>query len=108
MIRPIFPVVDYVINQNYISEFLCINKEKPELQCEGKCYLMQMLQEQEKKRHQDFPKINMEDYPIGFVEFLDCPAGNKNSGFSTNIPEYFDLYDFLFIATNFHPPNSIS
>ena len=107
MYRPVAPLFQYIADKDYIAEFLCINQERPELKCEGKCYLMQMFQEQEKERHQNLPKINLEDYPIGFVEFLDWPESNHNSGFSINIPEYSDFYNFLFSATNFHPPNSI-
>ena len=39
LFRPIFPVLNYVVNYEYISNELCENKEKPELQCNGKCHL---------------------------------------------------------------------
>ena len=42
-LKPIFPVVDYVVNYNYISTVLCENKAKPELKCNGKCQLMKGL-----------------------------------------------------------------
>lgn len=32
---------NYFINQAEITELFCINKEKPTLACNGKCYLMQ-------------------------------------------------------------------
>lgn len=35
----------YRLNKSQIVENLCINKSRPELQCEGKCYLTQKLQE---------------------------------------------------------------
>jgi hypothetical protein len=41
--KPIFPVMDYAINYDYISKVLCINKDKPELKCNGKCHLMKEL-----------------------------------------------------------------
>jgi hypothetical protein len=31
------------INYDYISKVLCINKDKPELKCNGKCHLMKEL-----------------------------------------------------------------
>ncbi|AQX14372.1 hypothetical protein BAX94_03585 [Elizabethkingia meningoseptica] len=37
--KPLTPVVDYVINYDYISQELCINKNRPEIHCNGKCYL---------------------------------------------------------------------
>ncbi|WP_051413442.1 hypothetical protein [Zhouia amylolytica] len=43
LFKPLWPVVDYIINYKYISEVLCENKDKPELNCDGKCYLSKML-----------------------------------------------------------------
>ncbi|MPT32050.1 MAG: hypothetical protein E2600_10385 [Chryseobacterium sp.] len=39
VLKPVLPLVEYVVNYDYISEVLCINKKKPELHCNGKCYL---------------------------------------------------------------------
>jgi hypothetical protein len=40
---PLFPIVEYAIEKDYISEILCINRDKPEMKCDGKCYLSQKL-----------------------------------------------------------------
>lgn len=42
--RPVLPYVEYALNQAYIAEVLCINKERPQLKCDGKCYLNAQLQ----------------------------------------------------------------
>ena len=47
-IRPILPFLDYYVNYEYISEVLCINKDKPMSTCNGKCYLSQQLKEAQK------------------------------------------------------------
>lgn len=39
-------MVDYQANKEYIMEFLCINRDKPELKCEGKCQLTKKLKAQ--------------------------------------------------------------
>ncbi|HLW14642.1 MAG TPA: hypothetical protein VKX30_03975 [Flavobacteriaceae bacterium] len=44
LIRPILPVLEYGWNYEYISKVLCINTDKPELKCDGKCYLTQEIQ----------------------------------------------------------------
>ena len=41
--KSLLPVVEYVVNYEYISKVLCVNKAKPELQCNGKCHLMKEL-----------------------------------------------------------------
>lgn len=43
LLKPVLPVLDYVVNYEYISKVLCVNKAKPKLQCNGKCHLMKEL-----------------------------------------------------------------
>lgn len=43
VLRPAIPLADYVVNYNYIKTVLCINKAKPQLMCNGKCYLRKEL-----------------------------------------------------------------
>ena len=38
-----WPVVDYVVNYDYIVKVLCENKDKPEMKCNGKCHLTKEL-----------------------------------------------------------------
>lgn len=45
--RPIYfvgQVLYFQLNIDYIIETYCVNKEKPELQCNGKCHLAKQLQ----------------------------------------------------------------
>jgi len=37
------PYVDYFLNKDYIIEFLCINNDKPESDCNGNCHLNEQL-----------------------------------------------------------------
>lgn len=46
--------VNFTINRKYIIENFCINKDKPELACDGKCFLMQKMNE-EKERQESLP-----------------------------------------------------
>lgn len=39
LLGPVFPVLEYLMNYDYISTQLCENKDKPILTCHGKCYL---------------------------------------------------------------------
>ena len=38
---------DFLIHQEYIAEVLCINKDKPMLNCDGKCFLATQLKQAE-------------------------------------------------------------
>jgi len=41
--KPLWPMVNYIVNYNYIVTVLCENKDKPEMQCNGKCHLTKEL-----------------------------------------------------------------
>lgn len=43
-----FVTLNYFVNQSEIIELFCINKEKPQLQCDGKCHLATQFSEIEK------------------------------------------------------------
>lgn len=43
LVKPLWPTVEYIINYDYIVNELCENKDKPQLNCDGKCYLAKQL-----------------------------------------------------------------
>lgn len=105
--KPIFPVATYIIQYDYIVNELCVNKDKPTLNCNGKCHLMKELA----KASNDDQKEN-KDYKFPVFEtisFLEAP-------FSYNLPLVFlqkaerndlklaDLYAFNFSDAIFQPP----
>ena len=45
----LFVYAGFELNQNYIASTLCENRNKPELHCNGKCYLMKKLKQAEEK-----------------------------------------------------------
>ena len=104
MLRPIAPVLEYVINQEYISEYLCINRDKPVLECNGKCYLMSMLKKQQKEKQSQVPAIVMDDYPIGFVLISAFYPEAYTNLVKLLAADYHNTYSFLFSTFNFHPP----
>ncbi len=72
LLRPVSPLVEYVINYQSISTELCENLDKPELECNGKCHLSKQFKKQkESSEQQSFRlKIKWQDYPVGFVNCL--------------------------------------
>ena len=44
-----FVYAGFELNQNYIISALCENRDKPQLHCNGKCYLMRKLKQAEEK-----------------------------------------------------------
>nr|WP_233098677.1 hypothetical protein [Aureibaculum flavum] len=68
MIRPIVPVIDYNLNYDYIAKVLCINKDEPELKCNGKCHLAKEIKKTLPSDNQDkpsgLPVIDFDKFPI--------------------------------------------
>lgn len=50
VLMPSIVFLDFKVNQDYIAENLCENREVEESTCEGKCQLMQSLSKIEKKK----------------------------------------------------------
>jgi hypothetical protein len=48
--------LSFKINQGYIAKVLCINRNKPESQCNGKCVLMQRIKAAEEKEKKEIPQ----------------------------------------------------
>ena len=46
LIQPALPVLEYLINYDYIVNELCENRDKPVLTCNGKCYLGDQVEKQ--------------------------------------------------------------
>lgn len=71
MVKPVMPIIEYYANYDYIATVLCENKDKPYLECNGKCYLEKQLNKVEHNNHDHkstVPQINLADYPISPVD----------------------------------------
>ena len=43
MFKPVFPLASYIVQYDYIVNELCVNRDKPDLKCNGKCHLKDQL-----------------------------------------------------------------
>jgi len=46
LVQPALPVLEYLVNYDYIVSELCENRDKPILTCNGKCYLGDQVEKQ--------------------------------------------------------------
>lgn len=113
LVKPIFPVFDYIVNYDYISKELCVNKAKPELKCNGKCHLMKELakaSEDEKPISSDKKDNSKHEIEVLFYQELQ-PIIVSQIYFHTNslaVNNYFNHYFHLNGCSVFHPPTFIS
>lgn len=103
MLRPITPFVEYAVNYDYISKVLCVNKDKPTLQCNGKCHLVKELK---KQQDDDFKslQVSMEEYPIGFIETLNFTCKKITKKLYKKYCFYQQPYSYEIAYSLFHPP----
>jgi hypothetical protein len=51
----------YQLNKKMIADKLCINKNKPELHCNGKCYLSKQFKKAEENEKRQSQTLNQKD-----------------------------------------------
>lgn len=99
-------LVYYELNIDYIIETYCINKEKPELQCNGKCHLAKQLQLTKSSDNNKSVNILIEAFfPVYLhsFEFVDISITiNYLEKESNSI--YQNNYTHLIIPTIYKPP----
>lgn len=70
--RPIVPVIEYNLNYDYISKVLCINKDEPELKCNGKCQLAKEIKKtlpiETSDKQPGLPVIDFDKFPITYYK----------------------------------------
>lgn len=94
--------LDFKLNQDFYVENFCINKEVPELHCEGKCHLQKTLKAVEKTEKQQIPSFQLEFTAITFFSF------NQSENFTIHLIHnqfYKNLYFSLTSTHIFHPPS---
>ncbi|MDN3706358.1 hypothetical protein QW060_04370 [Myroides ceti] len=108
LFKPILPVAEYVVLYDYIRNELCVNKDRPELKCNGKCHLKKEMakasdSENSKEKHRFssaenqiavYHQIMYYPNPIFFLQEL-----SKKILFGYN-----SIYTFSFSELIFRPP----
>lgn len=107
VLRPLVPVVEYAVNYDYIAKVLCINKNRPEIHCNGKCYLSKELAKANDSESSPFQKLKNSGQKILDTYILpETTAINtteRRQFFSFNFT-YETAYSFLFLTHIFKPP----
>jgi hypothetical protein len=106
VLRPLVPIIDYAIRYDYISQELCINRNRPELRCNGKCYVAKEIS---KNTENNTKTENTKSIGIYIYFFLTGHIFSFQDSFSKtekkNIIQYRSILYFFDIHNSiFHPP----
>lgn len=86
-------------------EKLCENKDKPELQCNGKCHLKKVVENNTNNDKEPIKAVNLKDITLFVVEFMKY---DFNRVLFKNVPlgNYSNLYTFSLIDSLDRPPQT--
>lgn len=106
MARPVFPILEYVVNYEHIAKELCENKNKPKSDCNGKCHLKKELAKASENDppSQEKKSFSNEIFPL-FLEDITSFIFKEFRTYSVKIsPIYMNLYSHLDTVLVFRPP----
>jgi len=102
-------ITNYIVDYDYISQILCINKEEPEMKCNGKCHLTKELNKTESSDDNESKNNSRTNLEIGITYFFNAKEeiqiiqfhSFKKSSFF-----YTDFYNTPFINSFDKPPRA--
>lgn len=99
-------LLDFYQHKEYIVSTLCINRDKPQKKCNGKCHLnKQLAKTQENGSEKDIPQPTLKTELSPSI-LSDNPLFNNNEQIEDrSFPEFgIEIYSFLHSIDFFHPP----
>lgn len=105
-----FVFASFQINKQYIVEKLCENRKRPQLQCNGNCYLMKKLKQAEEREKKQAEKNELNNIEICLLQ----QAFDLLSAFhliDIKLSKPSSLYPFIYVGdyidSIFRPPRTI-
>ncbi|WP_193364332.1 hypothetical protein [Myroides injenensis] len=106
--RPVVPLIDYAVNYEYISTVLCVNKDIPEMHCNGQCYLMKQLAQAVKEEQGKDAIKKVCDIAFSLMYFDTVLHIELHKIIVSNIKKVSDIYkesiSAVFVTINLRPP----
>lgn len=102
--------MEYVVLYDYIKNELCVNKDKPDLECNGKCHLKKELakaaETQDKNTTHNFSVESNIVFVQNFIDF-NWNFYQEKTVFKNHF-YYNNLYQHSFCSVLFKPPVYLS
>ncbi|MGI4863032.1 MAG: hypothetical protein ACRYFZ_03860 [Janthinobacterium lividum] len=101
-------VVDFTLNQATVTARFCVNKARPQLHCDGKCYFAKKLKQQE-ERENKVPnplKEQVEMLPVAFQNLVPVAPVRWASAPVSYGPSQSAWVPASAVQGVFHPPQA--
>jgi len=110
LIIPVLPVIDYLINKDYIAKNLCVNKDKPKSCCKGKCHMVKQLQKTNPNSGNDSKNTNKRLQLKELNEFVIDEVNRFNFQVTNFNTQFYKILDYKELAMQaiFVPPKYLS
>lgn len=97
-------LLNYELNTSYIIEQFCENRDRPELQCNGKCHLSKQLKADTEQRSEERATVDWLSPLLIFEHFGSAtPQFGSIESETVNIP--YQVSDYRVAPSDiFHPP----
>lgn len=99
----------YAANYDYIVEKLCVNKDKPEMHCNGKCYLTKKMAQAATHEGATENKLSfVKEFAFTYFEEISHFFLANSLSFTAKhkiADNYQNLYAYLREDSIFHPPS---
>ena len=105
--RDVVSLLSFKVNQDYISNFLCINKDVPKSTCQGKCVLSKTIKEShEQSENSKTPLVSESKQSFIFLISNDKKENDFHLNFFKNKLQVANQHfvGSLYISDVFHPP----
>lgn len=99
--------IDFKIDQDYIANNLCINIDKPELMCSGKCYLNKALNIDSQQTPATIPSELLAKISLPFildVFYLSLLDKTSSEQYIRNLWVYQSYHSSNYFDEVYHPP----
>ena len=98
-----FTYAYYYLDRSDFIERLCENKDKPEMQCNGKCQLKKVSENTSNDETEPFKIINLKEITLFIVKQTSYNFYNSASRYAT-LNNYSNLYCYAVSNSLDHPP----
>lgn len=104
-LRVSFTYAYYELDPVGFIERLCENKDKPELQCNGKCHLKKIAESSSENQQEPAKFISLKEITLFVIENLSVDFSSFKES-EKNLSSYHNLYAFHSIYIIDHPPKA--
>ena len=106
----LFVYAGFELNQKYIAENLCVNRYRPAMDCNGKCYLKKQVEKADENEKKALEKNNTLHFEVSFFQQPSQPTFIEPMIFGdikSSFPRYIYRYGSSYIDSIFRPPKQL-